>query len=197
MYEYYYSSSDVQVYFFSKDGTRFIKYDKAISIGYNIMQTSTPIYGLQSSKAAYFSRGNTICQGMLLSSFVDEEYLKIILKYIFKEEADLAPKKDAVKEQLTANLKKLDNNTFTLLAEESKTWTNEEDGDRIISIGNIYEEFDIKLFLNNESVYRTSSTKIITLDSVKIVSDSLDISSGSDSHLAQGHKFIFKDVKRG
>jgi vesicle coat complex subunit len=199
MYEYYYSSADVQVYFFSKDNTRFIRYDKAIGIGYNIMQTSVPVYGLNSSKAAYFSHGNTVCQGMLLTSFIDEEYLKVILKYLFKEEAEIESvrKPDALQNSMKFNAVRLTNDVFEVIADSTKGWNVAPDNDKIICIGNIYSEFDIKIFINNESAYRSSDTKIITLDSVKIVSENFDVSSGSDSHLTQGYKFIFKDIKRG
>lgn len=209
MYNNYYSSADAQIYFFSVDSQKFIKVDTTIAIAYNLTQTSTPIYSLGCRTARYFSVGNTVCNGVLAIAFSDEEYIKYCINYLSSDlQPNIAISATNTAAQALATAPPMDDYSSTasskaIIGQLSNTDFAALDrsaavsaGQRIISIGSIGELFDIKIFLNNESVFRASDSKVITLKAVKLVGDSMEINSSSDSFLSTGYKFIFKDIIR-
>ena len=67
----------------------------------------------------------------------------------------------------------------------------------LISIGAIQPLFNIKLYLNNESAIRGSDTKVICITGVKIINESMNLSSNTDGVLHMNYTFYFKDIERG
>lgn len=222
-YDNYYSSADATIYFFSENADIWIKVDTTIAIAYNLTQTSTPIYSLGNRVARYFSTGNTVCNGVLAIAFTDEEYIKYCINYITNpsigtgssdkpdEQADGATsaaatrsKPNAINDSSNENFEGTVDGTTKVPAAETETTlptvrvqaTSTEDTQATVSIGSINTLFDIKIFLNNESVFRGSDSKIITLRGVKLTGDSMEINSSSDSFLTTGYKFMFKDIVR-
>lgn len=188
-YTTYYSSSDAQIFFTSSDSSNTIKIDTTIGIAYNVNQTSTPIYDLGSRTAKYFSIGNTVCNGLLMIAFTDEEYIKACIQYVTGGIKEV--------EQSIGSLygiKKVSNKAFKDKALQQ--FTNTSPNSSITSIGAINTPFDIKIYLNNETISTSSDTKIISMRDVKLVTDKMEINSNADSYLTQGYSFLFKDIER-
>ena len=57
--------------------------------------------------------------------------------------------------------------------------------------------FNIKLYINNESLIRGSDTKIITLQGCKLIGENFSVSSTADAPLMLSYNFMFKDIERG
>jgi hypothetical protein len=209
MYQNYYSSSDVQLYFSSTDHTRIIKVDTALSIGYALRQTSSPIYSLGNRLPQFYSQGNTIGNGTITLAFTDEEYLKYCLDYVAMADAstvyattDTDSVTGAVNEVITGNLnpgnyqsQKLTNADF--IAASNASAYKVTGSKRLISIGAIRPLFNIKMFINNETAIRGSDSKVINLQGVKIVSENFSAASTTDAPLMLSYNFLFKDVERG
>lgn len=213
MYQNYYSSSDVQLYFSSLDDRQIIKVDTALSLGYSLRQTSTPIYSLGSRHVQYFSHGNTIGNGTLTIAFTDEEYLKYCLDYVTIASGDASVIyqtaldnsnsniSNSIKEveqtatgQYTSN--RLTGNQTFIGKSQASAYKIAEDK-RIISIGAIKSLFNIKMFLNNETAIRGSDAKVITLESIKIIGENFNTSTTTDAPIMLSYNFVFKDIKRG
>lgn len=213
MYQNYYSSSDVQLYFSSLDDRQIIKVDTALSLGYSLRQTSTPIYSLGSRHIQYFSHGNTIGNGTLTIAFTDEEYLKYCLDYVTIASGDASiiyqtaldnsnsNISNSIKEveqtatgQYTSN--RLTGNQAFIGKSQVSAYKIAEDK-RIISIGAIKSLFNIKMFLNNETATRGSDAKVITLESIKIIGENFNTSTTTDAPIMLSYNFVFKDIKRG
>ena len=213
MYQNFYSSSDVQLYFSSVDHTRIIKVDTAISIGYSLRQTSSPIYSLGNRLPQFYSHGNTLGNGTITIAFTDEEYLKYILDYVAVSDTNMT--------YLTANSDSETGNSTTpisgsynpgnytssklglkksnaaFIAAANASAYNITGNKRIISIGAIRPLFNIKMYINNETAIRGSDSKVINLQGVKIVNETMSSSSTTDAPLMVSYNFLFKDVERG
>lgn len=188
MYDYYYTAADCQFYLVSRDHTRQIKLDNATALAYNIHQTSLPVYTLGDRKAQFFTNGNTVCNGMLSIAFQDEEALKYAISYLYPEEDNSTYTSVSFGKQMS-------NKAFKALANVSNSSSIGSDG-RLISIGAIVPLLHIKMYINNETAYRGSDTKIICLTDVKINNDSMSVQN-IDSVLCQNYSFMFKDIERG
>lgn len=186
-YTTYYSSSDAQIFFSSTDSSKFIKIDTTIGIAYNVNQTSTPIYDLGSRVAKYFSIGNTVCNGLLMIAFTDEEYIKACVQYVTGGIGE-----DQAFSSLYG-IKKVSNKAFKDKALQQFTTSSTSS---ILSIGAINTPFNIKIYLNNETISSSSDTKIISMRDVKIVTDKMEVNSNADAYLTQGYSFLFKDIER-
>ena len=192
MYQYYYSSSDVQIYLTSRDHTKQIRVDAALTVAYNLFQTSNPIYSLGNRKAQFYSMGNTVANGILSVAFQDEEALKYALDYINSDSTSST--------YTSARLgHKMSNAEFK---NSSKAQRNASSFDvtgnkRLISIGAIQPLFHIKLYFNNETAIRGSDTKVICLSDVKFVGEGMQIGSSQDASLSVVYRFNFKDTERG
>lgn len=189
MYQNYYTSSDVHVYLSSLDHTRIIKLDTTVGIGYSLSQSSIPIYSLGYRKPQFFSQGNTLGQGSLTIAFTDEEALKYAISYITTGEEEATA-------YFSKKLGKKTNNVDFIAASNASAF-NVTGDKKLISIGAIQPIFNIKLFINNETVVRGSDTKVISLTGVKIVNENLQVSSQQDSTLLLNYTFYFKDIERG
>lgn len=213
MYQNYYSSSDVQLYFSSIDHTRIIKVDTALSIGYSLRQTSSPIYSLGSRLPQFYSHGNTLGNGTITLAFTDEEYLKYCLDYVAVTDTNMT--------YLTANSDSESGNSTNIItgstnpgnysssqlglkksnsafiAAANASAYNVTKSKRLISIGSIRPLFNIKMYINNESAIRGSDSKVINLRDVKIINETFSSSSTTDSPLMISYNFLFKDVERG
>lgn len=210
MYQNYYSSSDVQLYFSSVDHTRIIKVDTALSIGYSLRQSSSPIYSLGSRTPQFFSSGNTIGNGTITLTFTDEEYLKYCLDYVatgdtqvFYNNTNLASESSSTLQSsiigttVPGNYASTKLNNAQFIAESNASAYKLNESKRLISIGSIKPLFHIKLYLNNETAIRGSDSKVINLKDVKIISESVSTSSTNDAPVLISYSFIFKDVERG
>lgn len=212
MYTTYYTSSDVQIYFSSVESDNIVKIDTAIGISYTLNQTSTPIYDLGSRVANFFSIGNTICNGVLMFAFTDEEYLKTLIQYVtgdFSSSGTVKGGDNAVKsggtlgtitttasseyESKKYGIGSLSNKAFK---DKALAKVNKTSNGSILSIGAINSLFDIKIYLNNETLITASDTKMICLKGCKIVQDAMEINSNSDGFLTHGYSLIFKDIER-
>lgn len=214
MYQNFYSSSDVQLYFSSVDHTRIIKVDTALSIGYSVRQTSSPIYSLGSRHVQFYSQGNTIGNGTLTLAFTDEEYLKYCLDYVAESDTNMSYLNTNTNAETGAatqtgstgaynpgnysssKLGVKSSNAQFIAAANASTY-NITGSKRIISIGAIRPLFNIKLFLNNETAIRGSDSKVINLRDIKIINETLTTSSTTDSPIMISYSFIFKDTDRG
>ncbi len=211
MYQNYYSSSDVQLYFSSTDHTRLVKVDTALSLGYSLRQTSAPIYSLGSRQIQFFSEGNTIGTGTLTIAFTDEEYLKYCIdevgqgdnSLIYQTELDnsnsnasnsILEGKLTPGEYRSSKLTRSNAQFIAAAGSSSYKVTGEK---RVISIGAIKPLFNIKMFINNETAIRGSDSKVITLKGIKIIGENFTTSSTTDSPLMLSYNFSFKDVERG
>ena len=209
MYQNYYSSSDIQLYFSSTDHTRIIKVDTALSIGYSLRQSSSPIYSLGSRTPQFYSAGNTIGNGTITLAFTDEEYLKYCLDYVatgdtqaFYNNTNLASESgSALQSSITGttpgNYTSIKLNNAQFIAEANASAYRVEGNKRLISIGAIKPLFHIKMYLNNETAIRGSDSKVINLKDVKIISESVSAASTNDAPVLISYSFIFKDVERG
>jgi hypothetical protein len=210
MYQTYYSSSDIQLYFSSTDHTRIIKVDTALSIGYSLRQSSSPIYSLGSRTPQFYSSGNTIGNGTITLAFTDEEYLKYCLDYVatgdtqlFYNNTNLASESGSTLQSsitgttIPGNYKSTRLNNAQFIAEANASAYRVEDKKRLISIGAIKPLFHIKMYLNNETAIRGSDSKVINLKDVKIISESVSSASTNDAPVLISYSFIFKDVERG
>lgn len=189
MYQTYYTSSDAQIYLSSTDHTRTIKLDTAVSVAYSLSQSSVPIYSLGYRKPQFFSQGNTLGQGILTLAFTDEEALKYAISYI-------ALADEGVQQYSSTRLGKKSSNANFINASNASSFSVEE-SKRLISIGAIQPLFNIKLYLNNESAIRGSDTKVICITGVKIINESMNLSSNTDGVLHMNYTFYFKDIERG
>lgn len=210
MYQNYYSSSDVQLYFSSLDHTQIIKVDTALSIGYSLRQSSSPIYSLGSRLPAFYSQGNTIGNGTITLAFTDEEYLKYCLDYVASADTSLTyldtntgNNSTQVNEASTltnrhssSQLGRLTSNASFIAAANASAY-NVSGTKRVISIGAIRPLFNIKMYINNETAIRGSDSKVINLAGVKIVNESFSAASTTDSPLMISYNFLFKDLERG
>lgn len=209
MYRNFYASTDIQVYITSPDFSSIVKLDTAMSIGYSLKQTSTPIYSLGSRKAQFFSQGNTLGQGSFTIAFTDEEYLKYCL-----EEIDNSTQLDYYQDTLdtgsnnaTINVSNTTTNKSTstkkyksnseFLKESAFKTRNLSTSDRMLSIVAIRPVFNISIYINNETAIRSSDSKVINLIGVKIIEQIEDSSSTKDSPLMTTYNFIFQDIERG
>lgn len=214
-YTTYYTSSDVQVYFSSTESDNIIKIDTTIGISYNVNQTSTPIYDLGSRKAKFFSIGNTICNGYIMFAFTDEELLKYSINYVtgnfntdgtsssgdknanvVNGKASMGTITMTASEEYSSKRYGIDKMSNQAFREKSLAQVKPTKNGSILSIGAINTPFDIKIYINNESLVRASDTKMICLKECKIVQDSFETNSGTDSFLTNGYSFVFKDVVR-
>lgn len=223
MYQYFYSSSDVQIYLTSLDHTKIVKVDTAISVGYNVRQTSVPIFSLGSRKTQYHTGGNTLCSGVLAIAFTDEEYLKYCLDEVatpyaigsysttdptasnnnFETGGTLAPiivtaakeLENGTYKSTRLGIKNMSNTSFIGKANQSSQVVTGTK--RIISIGAIQGAFNIKIYLNNETAIRGSDSKVICLENVKIVNERLDTDSTRDAPIMVVYDFNFEDISRG
>ena len=213
MYQNFYSSSDVQLYFSSVDHTRIIKVDTAISIGYSLRQTSSPIYSLGNRLPQFYSHGNTLGNGTLTIAFTDEEYLKYILDYVAVADTALSYQ-TANSDSQTGNANSsitgsynpgnysssklgMKKSNAAFIAASNASAYNITGNKRIISIGAIRPLFNIKMYINNETAIRGSDSKVINLQGVKIVNETMSSSSTTDAPLMISYNFLFKDVERG
>ena len=189
MYQNFYSASDAQIYLTSRDHTKQIKLDTAVGIGYNLTQTAHPIYSLGNRKVQFFSHGNTVANGVITLAFTDEEALKYAISYI-------ALADEGVQQYSSSRLGKKSSNANFINASNASSFSVEE-SKRLISIGAIQPLFNIKLYLNNESAIRGSDTKVICITGVKIINESMNLSSNTDGVLHMNYTFYFKDIERG
>lgn len=184
LYDYYFTATDVKVFLEDPLTGKQVYLDLLNGVGYDYNLSSIPIYTVGSSLPTFFSKGNFLGQGMLVVPFKDEQYLKVMLQYIFEEASTVvAPRqsssiKDMTDEQFRASRK-----------------TNGKNTD-VISIGSITKLFDIKIVLDNSNSFYDSSPKIVLLKGCKILGESLDVSSSQDKIIQQGYKFYFKEIKR-
>lgn len=210
MYQNYYSSSDIQLYFSSTDHTRIIKVDTALSIGYSLRQSSSPIYSIGSRTPQFYSAGNTIGNGTITLAFTDEEYLKYCLDYVatgntqtFYNNTNLASESGSTLQSsitgttIPGNYTSARLNNAQFIAEANASAYRVEGNKRLISIGAIKPLFHIKMYLNNETAIRGSDSKVINLKDVKIISESVSAASTNDAPVLISYSFIFKDVERG
>ena len=211
MYQNYYSSSDVQLYFSSSDHIRMVKVDTALSLGYSLRQTSAPIYSLGSREVQFFSEGNTIGNGTLTIAFTDEEYLKYCIDEVGQGDNSLLYQTDLDNSNTNASNSVLEGNHVPGLYRSSRLMKNNAQfiaaahsssykvtGEkRVISIGAIKPSFNIKMFINNETAIRGSDSKVITLRDVKITGENFTTASTVDSPLMLSFNFMFKDIERG
>ena len=211
MYQNYYSSSDVQLYFSSFDHIRIVKVDTALSLGYSLRQTSAPIYSLGSREVQFFSEGNTIGNGTLTIAFTDEEYLKYCIDEVGQGDNSLLYQTELDNSNSNASNSILEGNfepgqyrssrlirsnaQFIAAAGSSSYKVSGEK--RSISIGAIKPLFNIKMFLNNETAMRGSDSKVITLKGIKIIGENFQTSSTQDAPLMISYNFIYKDIERG
>lgn len=192
MYQFYYTSSDVQVWITNRDHTKQIKVDNALTVAYNLFQTSNPIYSLGNRKAQFFSQGNTVANGILAIAFQDEEALKYALDYINTESSSQS--------YTSARLgSKMSNAAFkaSAKAQQNASSFDVSGNKRLISIGAIQPLFHIKLYFNNETAIHGSDSKVICLTDVKFVGEGLQVSSAQDQSLSMVYRINFKDVERG
>ena len=189
MYQTYYTSSDTQIYLSSADHSRTIKLDTAVSVAYSLSQSSVPIYSLGYRKPQFFSQGNTLGQGVLTLAFTDEEALKYAISYVALAE-------EGVRQYTSERLGKRSSNMNFINASLEK-FNIEDESKRLISIGAIQPLFHIKIYLNNESAVRGSDTKVICIAGVKIINESIQVSSHTDGVLNMNYTFYFKDIERG
>ena len=210
MYQNYYSSSDVQLYFSSSDHIRMVKVDTALSLGYSLRQTSAPIYSLGSREVQFFSDGNTIGNGTLTIAFTDEEYLKYCLSEVGYEDYKVThqTENDSTTNgasNYAQNISvggsyrstRLKGNAMFKKSSASIGDYGVTGNKRLISIGAIKPLFNIKLYINNESLIRGSDTKIITLQGCKLIGENFSVSSTADAPLMLSYNFMFKDIERG
>lgn len=191
-YNTYYTASDVQVYLSNSDSSRYIKIDTLIGITYNVNQTSTPIFDLGSRTARFFSSGNTVCNGYIMFAFTDEEYIKGCIDFV----TTINRKVKAMSGTYRSERYGVGNMSNADFIQKSLAQINPTENGDIISIGAVNDLFDLKIYLNNETLITSSDTKMIVLKDCKLVSDAMEISSTGDSFLTQGYRIIFKDVKR-
>ena len=206
MYTNYYSSSDVQLYLSNVDSTEIIKVDTALSIGYSVRQTAAPVYSLGSREIQFYSHGNTIGNGSLTIAFTDEEYLKYCLDHVggfanplihLKENDSTNPDSTGLYKEDVQIIKGTHSSSRLVSNEDfMKPYTVASDSS-IISIGAIKPLFNIKMFLNNETLTRNSDAKVITLKGCKIIGENFSSSSTTDAPLMLSYNFIFKDTVRG
>lgn len=192
MYKYFYSSSDVQIYLTNRSHTQQIKVDSALSIAYNLHQTSNPIYSLGNRKVQFFSKGNTVANGILSIAFQDEEALKYALDYINSDGKSSTYSSSRLGKKMSNAEFKANSNS-----QQNARSFNVEGGKRLISIGAIQPLFHIKLYFNNETAIRGSDTKVICLSDVDMVGEGMQVSSSQDASLSLVYRFNFKDVERG
>lgn len=89
LYDTYFTSANVKVYFQSRATGKIVQVDTATGIGYNYSVSSSPIHVLGARTPLFFSRGSGQGQGALTLIFKDALYLKSIIKYIFDESMEL------------------------------------------------------------------------------------------------------------
>lgn len=213
MYQNYYSSSDVQLYFSSIDHTRIIKVDTALSIGYSLRQSSSPIYSLGNRLPQFYSHGNTLGNGTITLAFTDEEYLKYVLDYVAVSDTTMKYQ-TANSDSQTGNVNStltgsynpgnytssklgLKKSNAAFIAAANASAYNVTGNKKIISIGAIRPLFNIKMYINNESAIRGSDSKVINLQGVKFVNETMSSASTTDAPLMVSYSFLFKDVERG
>lgn len=211
MYNRYYTSSDVKVYFTNSRSTRIINVDTSLGINYSLRQTSSPIYSLGSREIQFYSHGNTIGSGSLVLAFTDEEYLKYCLDYVASDsisttygDLDTGLSNDVITSQFDMGKytsKRIGNQPNEVLRQMEKANfipASEVEGEqRLISIGAIRPLFDILIYINNETVIHGSDSKIIRLAGCKIITDSSGSNSLQDSANMVSYNFMFKDILRG
>ena len=214
MYTNYYSSSDVQLYLSNVDSTEIIKVDTALSIGYSVRQTAAPVYSLGSREIQFYSHGNTIGNGSLTIAFTDEEYLKYCLDHVMgfadpiihlKENDSTNPDSTGLYEEDVQIIKGTHSSSRLIgndkFRKDSTAGVNSpydiQGSKALISIGAIRPLFDIKMFLNNETLVRSSDAKLMTLKGCKIIGENFSSSSTTDAPLMLSYNFIFKDIVRG
>ena len=187
-----------------------VKVDTSLSIGYSLRQTSAPIYSLGSRKIQFYSHGNTLGNGNLTIAFTDEEYLKYCLSEVGYENykvthqtendstttgaSNYAQKISAGGSYRSTRLK---GNAMFKKSSASIGDYGVTGNKRLISIGAIKPLFNIKLYINNESLIRGSDTKIITLQGCKLIGENFSVSSTADAPLMLSYNFMFKDIERG
>lgn len=89
MYDTYFTASNVKVYLQNRFTGKMVQVDTATGIGYSYNVSSVPIHVLGARTPAYFSRGNGVGQGTLVTVFKDPLYMKAMLKFIFDEDMPL------------------------------------------------------------------------------------------------------------
>lgn len=113
LYDTYFTSANVKVYLQSRITGKMVQVDTATGVGYSYGVSSVPIHVLGARTPLWFTRGNGVGQGSLITVFKDPIYLKAMLKYIFDEEMML-PSSLAVSEE---NPEEEDTTTNTLADE--------------------------------------------------------------------------------
>lgn len=185
LYEYYFTGTDVKVFLYNPESGRSVYVDLLNGIGYDYNISSIPVYTLGSNLPTFFSKGNSLGQGMMTFPFKDEQYLKAMLQFIFDEKSTISyPKESLTMESLT------DKEYRNLVDKRNKANAG------IISIGSINRLFDIQIVLNNSTPFYDSSPKIIVLKGCKITGESFDISASQDKVIHQAYKFYFKEIIR-
>lgn len=185
LYEYYFTGTDVKVFLSDTVTGKSVYVDLLNGIGYDYNLSSIPVYTLGTGTPTFFSKGNSLGQGMMVVPFKDDQYLKAMLQYIFEEPYTISFPKES------ASLKSLSDEEYRSLA--SKRSKNNRG---IVSIGTISRLFDIKIVLDNSTPFYDASPKIIVLKGCKMVGESLDVSSSQDKIIQQAYKFYFKEITR-
>lgn len=189
-YEYYFTSSNAQIFITNPITNKIMHLDKAIGIGYSGDVSSVPIYTIGSVAPAFFSKGNFLGQGMLVLPFYDERYLKTSLQYVFDE----LPGKSATAIPTVATLDPSRMTDETFKTNMFAITTGDKDG--VTNIASILTEFDITIVLDNSTPFKNSTSKGITLRGVKLISDTMEINSQQDGIVQLAYKFYFKDIRR-
>ena len=192
LYTHYYTSADAKV--FISGSSNIVNIDKIVGIGYDYSITSAPIYTLGLSEPAFYSRGNSLGQGMLLLPFVDNLYLKSMLQFAFGEAVPMDLQKSTLSELEGGSVdwSKASDSDFRTFATSAITNSVKE---RIVDIGTISSLFDIMIVLDNTNSYYLSEPKALVLKGCKLVGESMDLSSSQDGLVSTGYKFYFKKIE--
>ena len=190
LYEYFFTAADVKVFLTVPGKSQFVNIDLLTGIGYDYNVSSIPIYTLGSSAPTFFSKGNTLGQGMFVIPFKNEQYLKVMLQHIFEEASTISLVNN------TVTIKDYNDDQFRKMSQAHAKNTEKQDAYNI-NIGTVYSNFDIMIVLDNTSPFYSSTSSSIFLKGCKITGESFEVSSSQDQALQQGYKFYFKTLERG
>ena len=192
-YTQFFTSADCTVFVESATGSQQpVMLDTLASISFSEHLTSIPIFGISNPKFGFISSGNSICEGTIQINFLDPNYLYKALNYVVNGPDSTSTIDDSELENLVnATDEELENARATLAdsdLEEQKKYAR--------PLTDYPSGFNIKIILNNGTIYDSTDDKTYLIRNVKIVYVDQGAASSDDSIAITTYRFIAREINK-
>lgn len=186
-YTEFYTASDVSVFLENPDGGSPVQLDTLMTVGWQERLSSGAVFGLGEQRFGFVNAGNVHINGVLELNFTHHNYLRYVLQSLFDGTAKST-------QQLLSDMNNLD---FLEAAEAANELSRNEDVETRGGSGiqSLPEGFDIRVVLNNGSLYHKDNDKQFLIRGCKIDSAQVSVSTTISGHLSHSYTFIGREMK--